>query len=183
MTREETTEILAVLKAAYPDSFKTLQMRDGLAMIELWQTMFADEPYDAVKAAVMALIATRKVGYSPTVGEVKEHLQSLRETARFSEQEAWSMVSKACRNGLYGYREEFAKLPPEVQSAVGAPEQLRTWAAMDTETLESVVASNFMRSFRGTSARRREFEMLPGEIQKLISGIANNMKMIGGGDE
>ena len=180
MDRAETSEILAVLKAAYPDSFKTLKMRDGLAMIGLWQSMFADESYEAVKAAVLTLIATREAGYSPTVGEVKKKMQTLRDQGELTEQAAWALVSKACQNGLYGYREEFAKLPPEVQRAVGAPEQLRAWAAMDADTVQSVVASNFMRGYRTQAAREKELAMLPGEIRNLLNGVADNLKMIGG---
>lgn len=183
MTREETAEILAVLKAAYPESFKAIKMRDGLAMIGLWQNMFENDSYDIVKAAVMALIATRKVGYSPTVGEVKEKIQSFRERGNLTEQAAWALVAKACRNGLYGYREEFYKLPPEVQRAVGSPEQLHAWAAMDADTVESVVASNFMRSYRVFAAREMEREMLPESVRNVIGPLADGMKMIGGGTD
>lgn len=181
MTRDEASEILAILKAAYPDSFKTLQMRDGLAMIGLWQNMFSNEDYGTVKAAVLALIATRKVGYSPTVGEVKEKIESLRKPNELTEQAAWALVSKACKNGLYGFQKEYDKLPPEVQRAIGSPEQLRAWAAMDTDTVESVVASNFMRSFRAQSAREKEAAMLPPEVRNLLGGVADSLKMIGGG--
>ena len=182
MTRDEAAEILAILKAAYPESYKSLKMRDGLAMIGLWQNMFDREPYEMVRAAVLALIATRKVGYSPTVGEVKEKLQSIQEKDLLSEQAAWAMVSKACMNGLYGYREEYAKLPPEVQRALGAPEQLRAWAMVDVDTFESVVASNFMRSYRAQMFREKETAMLPTEIRNLLGGVSDNLKMIGDGE-
>ena len=179
MTTDETTKILATLKAAYPHSFKDLTRRDAEAMIYLWAVMFAAESYEEVNAAVGALISTRTVGFSPTVGEVKEKLQSLKAANVLPEQEAWSLVSKACANGLYGYKKEFAKLPPEVQRAVGAPEQIREWAKMDEDTVQSVVASNFMRNYRAQQTREKERAMLPPEIQKVLGGIAENMKMLG----
>ena len=178
MTTEETTKILATLKAAYPHSFKDLTRRDAEAMIELWTTMFAAERYEEVNAAIAALISTRTVGFFPTVGEVKEKLQSLRPASTLSEQDAWSLVSKACSNGIYGYKKEFAKLPPEVQRAVGAPEQLREWAKMDADTVQSVVASNFQRNYRTMQARERETAMLPQSVRDLIGGVAEGMKMI-----
>lgn len=178
MTTEETTKILATLKAAYPHSFKDLTRRDAEAMIELWTTMFSAESYAEVSAAIAALISTRTVGYSPTVGEVKEKLQSLKPVSTLSEQDAWSLVSKACSNGIYGYKKEFAKLPPEVQRAVGAPEQLREWAKMDADTVQSVVASNFMRNYRALQAREKEQAMLPPNVQQMIGGLSDSMKMI-----
>ena len=44
---------------------------------------------------------------------------------QLSEAEAWAMVSKAARNGLYGAREEFEKLPEDVKQAIGTPDQLK----------------------------------------------------------
>lgn len=180
MDKTETLKILSVLKAAYPHSYKGMSQRDADAMVNLWTLMFADTAYEAVNAAVCALISTRTVGFSPTVGEVKEKLQSLRNAAALSEQDAWALVSKACSNGLYGYRKEFDRLPPEVQQAVGAPEQLREWARVDVETFQTVVASNFMRTFRANAVRQKEFAMLPSEVQQMVSGLAYSFKMIGG---
>lgn len=181
MDKVETTRILAILKAAYPSSFKEMAEADYRAMIDLWQTMFAADSYEAVNAAVAALISTRKEGFTPTIGEVKERLAFAREQASgtLSEQAAWAMVEKACRNGLYGYKKEFEKLPPEVQRVVGAPEQLKAWAEMDAETVNSVVASNFMRSYRVEKQREKERSLLPPAARETISLVSGNMKMIG----
>jgi hypothetical protein len=178
MERADAIKILAVLKAAYPHSFTSLTVKDANAMIDLWASMFAEESYETVNVAVAALISTRTVGYSPTVGEVKEQLQSLKSSKALSEQAAWALVSRACENGIYGYRKEFAKLPPEVQRAVGAPEQLREWAKMDADTVQSVVASNFMRNYRAQQSREKEVSMLPPAVRSVIGGIAEGMKLI-----
>ena len=87
------------------------------------------------------------------------------------------MVSKACSNGIYGYREEFAKLPPEVQRAVGAPEQLREWAMMDSDTVQSVVASNFQRNYRASQTRAREQAKLPPNVLQMIAGVSERMML------
>lgn len=180
MSIEETLMILAVLKAAYPHAFKGMTRKDGEAMAQLWRRQFENESYSEVDAAVNALISTRTAGYSPTIGEVKEQIQRIRKNNDLDELAAWALVSKACSNGLYGYREEFAKLPPDVQMAVGTPEQLKEWAQMDVETVQSVVASNFQRSYRTTVARRKDFEKLPASVQDVVLQISGNMKMLEG---
>ncbi len=181
MIADETLKILAILKAAYPHSFKDLTKRDAEAMIDLWTTMFAAESYEEVNAAVAALISTRAVGFSPTIGEVKEKLHSLKTVGELSEQEAWAMVAKACCGSPKGYHYLFDKLPVDVQRAVGSPDQLREWGMIDTETLQSVVASNFMRSFRTMRERNKEWSMLPQSVQKMLTGITGEIKMIEGG--
>lgn len=177
MNRTETTQILATLKAAYPHSFRDLTKRDAEVMIELWTRMFSAESYAEVSTAVAALIATRTVGFSPTIGEVKEQIQHLRASCGLSETDAWALVAKACRNGYYGYRDEFAKLPPEVQAAVGSAEQLREWSIMDSDAFQSVVASNFMRGFRTRARREKELAMLPPDIRALIGAVADTLKL------
>jgi hypothetical protein len=177
MNKTETKMILSVIKAAYPHSFKDMTRKDAEAMVALWERSFAGDPYDMVNAAVAALIVTRTAGYSPTVGEVKEQIQKLSSVNELSEIEAWALVSKACANGLYGYRKEFAKLPPEVQRAVGSPEQLRDWAMMEAEVVQSVVASNFMRNYRTRLARDKELAMLPPDVRNLISNTVDRLKL------
>lgn len=177
MTREETAEMLAILKAAYPHSFKDMTRVDGLAMLSLWERIFADDDKNVVSAAIDALISTRTVGFSPTPGEVKEQIRKLYSANELDELAAWALVSKACANGIYGYKEEFAKLPPEVQRAVGAPEQLRDWAMMDSDTVQSVIASNFQRNYRASQAREKDLAKLPSNVRQILSGVAERMRL------
>ena len=178
MNENDTIRLLAILKAAYPHSFRDMTKEDARAMLVLWQRMFAQDNPDEVFAAVDALIATRTVGYSPTPGEVKEQMQKLRKVDELDAMSAWALVSRACSNGIYGYREEFAKLPPDVQRAVGAPEVLREWAMMDAETVQSVIASNFQKNYRATQERQKELEKLPQNVRDMLAGVSEKL-MIG----
>lgn len=178
MDRQQTMMVLSVLKAAYPHAFKDMTKKDGEAMILLWCTMFAEESYEEVNAAIGALIATRTAGYSPTVGEVKEQIRRLHSHNEIDESSAWALVSNACRNGSYHSVEEFNKLPPEVQEVVGAPEQLKQWAMMDAEVVQSVIASNFKKAFRVQAERTKEIAKLPPNIRQMITGATANIKFI-----
>lgn len=177
MNKIETAAILALLQLEYPASFKNFTEADIEAKVNSWALQFADENYEEVAAAVQALIATRTVGYAPVIGEIREKLTLLREPTPRNDQEAWALVAKACRNGIYGYKREFSRLPPDVQAAVGCPEQLREWAMVDTDTLQTVVASNFMRGFRAAQQRNQEFSKLPASVKKMISDIGEQKKL------
>jgi hypothetical protein len=87
--------------------------------------------------------------------------------------EAWSLVSNAIKNGYYGAEEEFAKLPEVVQKAVGTPANLRAWAHTDEASIENVVQSNFMRTYRTVVKRETEYAKMPTSIKNLIGGASN----------
>ena len=179
MTREETIAILGVLKTAYPAFYRDLGREAALQAVALWHEMFASDDAAAVTAAVKALIKTRKEGYPPTVGEVSETVAELTRPEELTRLEAWRLVAKACRNGLYGAEEEFAKLPPLVQKTVGTPHQLREWAMMDAATF-SVTGSHFQRSFEIMQKREREASALPEAYRERLSSLTAGM-LSGGG--
>ena len=91
--------------------------------------------------------------------------------------EAWSLVSKAIRNSSYNSVEEFVKLPLLVQRAVGTPDNLRNWAVSDCQTIESVIQSNFLRTYRTVVKRENEINCMPNDIKSLIEKTnANSYK-------
>ncbi len=182
MNREEVMQALSILKAAFPHSFQKMTRADAESMITLWERQFADEDPQAVGAAVDNLIATRTTGFSPAIGEIKEQLHRLRTVDEMNDSQAWTLVEKACQRGLYNAKEEFEKLPPDVQTAVGGPEQLKAWAMMDSETVNSVVASNFRKTYRTVQMREKEKAMMPPAVKDFLAGVAEQMK-IGGGAE
>ena len=191
MTREETIKILAVLRGAYPAFYRDITKQEAESTIALWESMFDEEPYELVAAAVKAFISGDRKGFPPAIGQVKERIRQITQPEEMTEQEAWSLVSKALRNSTYGSEEEFAKLPPEIQAVVHDPGQLRQWARSPADSVETVVASNFMRSFRAKQKASKEYLALPTSVKQLMitAGYKSNptevglVKMYGGGND
>ena len=144
--------------------------------VNLWADMFAEEPFEAVAAATKAYIATDTGGFMPTIGKLKDMLHRMQSPQQMTQMEAWGLVAKALKNSIYGAAEEFQKLPPAVQRTVGSTAQLREWALMDAETVQSVVASNFQRSFQVCQKRENDFQKLPGAVKSFITELAGKMK-------
>ena len=178
MTVTDCKGILALLQSEYPQSFTRLDDRQMTAKVNLWAELFAEDDPKLVFAAVKSLLVSNRE-FAPSVGQIKEKMHSLYSPDTLTEGEAWALVSKACSNGLYGYRAEFDKLPPDVQAAVGRPEQLKEWAMMDADTVQSVIASNFMRSYKAAAHRTKEREMLPENVKTLIAAMTANMALPG----
>jgi hypothetical protein len=174
MTRQEALAIMAMLKTAYPSFYKDFSKEELNAAVNLWATMFSQEPIQVVTEAIKALMCTLK--YPPTIADVKEKIELLTQPARMTEMEAWHLVKKAMNTS--DFVSAFRSLPPEIRRIVGSPDQLKEWAYMDIETVNSVIQSNFMRSFRVVAEREREFTKLPESAKQLMIEASKNLKMI-----
>ena len=166
MTRDETIELLMMVQAAFPN----YKPPDKTVAVNTWFLMLADYPYQQVQMALKAYIATDTSGFAPSIGQIIDKMQMINSHAEQNEMEAWSLVSKALRNGNYKSREEFEKLPDLVKEAVGSPENIHNWAQSDIKSIESVIQSNFIKSYRLVVNRQKEMQKLPKEIKAMISG-------------
>lgn len=169
MTKQDTYQVLATLQAFYPDSFRGMTDSAAQLKVTLWQEQFADEPATLVQAAVKAYVSTDRKGFMPVPGQIKEQISILRDQGGLNEQDAWELVTNALLNSSYGSAEEFAKLPPDVQRAVGSPNMLRTWAAVNFSELQTVIASNFKRDYRAIAAQKKDFAKIPESVKKTAS--------------
>lgn len=84
MTRDETIKMLAILKAAYPNSYKGMTKDEANGMIAVWTMQFADMPADIVLMALNKLISTSQ--FPPAISEVKKKISNLH-------WEAYDMIS------------------------------------------------------------------------------------------
>lgn len=150
------------------DAIKTYFPRDNMlptpTAMELWYDMLKDIDYQTAYIGLKNHVATSK--FAPTIADIRNGA-AIKQPQELNEMEAWALVSRAIRNSTYNSVEEYSKLPPVVQKAVGLPSQLRTWA-MDEDYNEQVVLSNFIKCYRTEVARRNEFEKLPSDMQRLI---------------
>lgn len=75
MTREETIKILAILKAAYPNSYRNMSKDEANGTVMVWAMQFANIPADIVLIAVNKLISTSD--FPPAICEVKDKIRGL----------------------------------------------------------------------------------------------------------
>lgn len=174
MNKRDTVGLMAMLETAYPAFYGKQSDQQKMEAVNLWADLFADDPAQLVYAAVKSIIVSGGA-FPPSIGEIKNKMLDLSAPAGMSETEAWALVSKALHNGIYGYQKEYDALPPLVQKAVGRPEQLREWAVMPEDEVQSVVASNFMRGFKTVMKRDREMSLLPESVKQLLEGVSRGM--------
>lgn len=173
MTEEQVGKLLMTIQAYYPN----YNPPDKKVTLNAWYIMLAEYPEELVLQALRACIATNTSGFAPDVGQIMSKIQTISQPQEFDGMTAWGLVSKALRNGTYGAVEEFNKLPPLVKQAVGMPDNLKNWATSDYQTIETVIQSNFLRTYETVVKRANEINRMPGNIKSLIEKTnANSYK-------
>ena len=75
MTREETIKILAILKAAYPNSYRNMSKEEANGTVAIWTMQFAKFPADVVMLAINKLISSSP--FPPAICEVKDKIRGM----------------------------------------------------------------------------------------------------------
>lgn len=182
MTREETSQALSVLKAAYPDFYRNLSPKEAYSMLEVWSAVFAEEPLELVRYALLELIKTH-TGYPPRPGDVSEKIREITAaaTGEPTDEQLWHIYRHAIENSSYGAAEEFARLPPVLQRFAGSPSTLRDLARkQDEKTLDTVVKGQFMKQLPAMKERHRFSESLPDAVRKAAGQLYKPMEATAG---
>lgn len=166
MNSLEAKKLFAIMMAVYPN-FKLVDV-DFAA--NTWSNILSDCTYDQASLALKAYIRSDSSGFAPSPGQLIDKMQNFVSEKELNEIEAWSLVNRAIKNSGYNSVEEFDNLPETVKNAVGSPEQLRAWA-LDSSYNESVISSQFMRTYRTESARKTEFRKLPSYMNDIIKAV------------
>ena len=173
MTRDETKQLLMMVKALYPNfDLKPDQMT---VTINAWQMMLDEYPADSISAALKIYVKTNNTGFAPSVSQIISCMHAPKSNDRLTEGEAWALVKKAISNGNYGSEEEFNKLPPEVQRAVGGAEMIRQWALCDTSEVNTVVMSNFQRTYKAILSKQEFEDRVPTAISDVVKQISEKV--------
>lgn len=180
MTKEETRDVLRVIRASYPHSFNKMSVEDKKDLLAVWSDMFVNDDPILVMTAVKSYIRSNPSQFAPSVGQIVDLMSKLSNPSTIDADTAWNIVYKALSNSGYQAKEEFAKLPPEVQAGVGSPDQLRTWALMDVGEVQTVVMSMFKKGYSTRIKEKREFDKLPDNAKNLISGLTDSKKLTNG---
>lgn len=171
MTREETQELLLAISSLYPN-FKP---ENKTLTIDSWFWALQEYPVQAVKAALQIYIKTNNTGFAPSVSQIIGAIHAPTENEQLSEGEAWSLVKKAIQDGGYHAEERFNELPEIVQRAVGSPNMIHQWSQTDTDTVNTVIMSNFQRTYRAI-VEKWEFEnKVPLALSDMVKGIAEKV--------
>lgn len=75
MNNFEAMQLLAMIKLAYPSSYKDLDAKGAKATANMWENSFRDVPYQIMEQAFNSL--RMKLKFPPTVAEMAEEIRLL----------------------------------------------------------------------------------------------------------
>lgn len=153
MTREEAKKIIMIMVNTYPN----YHPQDLSLTVDIWTSVLGNNSYDEISKALYSYIRNDRSGFAPAVGQLLDYVYQNAHKDDMSDMAVWGLVSKALRNSTYNSESEFNNLPENVQRAIGSASQLRTWAT-DEDFNESVVQSNFLRSYKTICERAKTEE-------------------------
>lgn len=168
MNKTETAKIMSVLSVTYPNFYAGFSVEKKEQALDIWHVVLEDYPYALVQQAVKAVITSSK--FPPTPAEIIEQIKFIQKEPEMTEVEAWGYISKAIKNSTYRAAEEWEKLP-EVLKKIVSPDLLRSWSTIKADDVETVIHSNFLRTFREVQARDKKYDLLPNSVKDKLGEI------------
>ena len=107
MTLEESIKILALIKLAYPNSYKDVDKDTQIATVNMWQRNFSTIPLAVMEMALDHFIKSSK--FPPTIADICEELQRIHYEAMgncmFLENGEQRNINKYIMNVTQGFKE------------------------------------------------------------------------------
>ena len=173
MTREECKKLIMICEATYPN-FKYDNPQE---LLNAWSMMLEEFDGNEILLALKTFIHTSGSAFAPSISQLIAMTRKPKELAVVQEVDVWREVRPAIRNGLYHFEEEYKKLSPMAQKMVGDPSQLREWAMLPSEDIDTVVQSNFKKRYETMMKRETELAAMPKEVREMIGTVGQ--KQIG----
>ena len=171
MTKVEFSNLVKAMKAVYSDP-KFIADKDAF---NVWHELLKDIPYMVCQTAIHKYMSNNR--FPPTIADIRQLATEMTSPETMNEGEAWSLVYKAICNSAYNAASEFEKLPEECQKAIGNPAILKEWAGLDVDEVNTIIQSNFMRSYKVAVKRKQEFNQLPPSTKDVISKLSSGMSV------
>ena len=172
MTREQTVDLVRSIVNIFPN-WKPENLTET---VNAWHWALEEYPAEAIKGSLQIYLKTNKSGFAPSVSQLIDGMHKPKDQDRMTEGEAWYLVKKAIADSAYNAKERFDELPAEVQRAVGGVEMLRAWGQMDSEEVNSVVASNFQRTYKAVIAQQEYAERVPAAISDMVKQLSDGAR-------
>lgn len=162
VSKQEMSQIMDILKTAYPRYYINSTKEEVINAINLWCEMFSDTDLQTLAVAVKSVIATSE--YPPTIADVRKQIYNISNN-EITAIEAWKEAYDMISSGLYMTDDIFQEASPQVKKFFGSAKQLREIAQIDVETINTVTRGQFLKQYEILNTREKEKAMLPESIR------------------
>lgn len=165
MNKEEVTKALAIMKAAYPNFYKTTE--DIKGAIALWSMMFEEDDNKLVLMAVKMHISTNK--FPPTIADIRGQMVSAT-TEEMGSETAWGKVQQAIRRFGYANKEKAIEY---LGDELGTFTNHFGWRDLCMSENQMADRAHFIKMWDARGRQAKNNAMLPNGISNQIN-LMNN---------
>ena len=180
MTDYEIGRLVYAIRGTYPKYYANMGAEDLKGLSMAWALVLGEYDFAIASRAVQLYLANDTKGFPPSPGQIVDAIHKITNPriVEMTATEAWALVRKAIRNGYYGAEEEFEKLPTACQRAIGSPSNLREIAQLDTDQVDTVEQSHFIKAYNTQVVRERETAKMPSDIRALVEKAVSEKRQL-----
>lgn len=173
MNRQETLQVLALLREAYPQGAEITEVT-----VNLWADLFNDTPYEVAWEAAKEVCRTWDGYTMPPPAELFKVIRNADANNR-TLMEKWRKVEKLIKRGTTLTQADFDELDDDIKAYYGGVSALRDLALLDMSELPNERA-RFLKHMPAIQERLETQKRIPAEVQAMLGGM---FKQIEGGTE
>lgn len=166
MTFEAVVQMLNVIRVVWPKFLQGAGDAEAEIAARAWYAVLRNEPEELVQAALED--CQRSSPYPPVPADLCTRIAAMRQADEITAEEAFELLRKAARNGIYHAREEFDKLPMECRRFLGSSSALRDLAMVDEDQISTVTRGQFLRRFESIRQNEALRLNMPAPLRALI---------------
>lgn len=187
MNREETRNILTILRVNYPTSFTNVSNeKDMNLIVNTWGILFKNDNVSDVYNAILKIIASNTSGFAPTIGQIKDVMNQPFKNCVMSDEKAWSIVLNNAKVDFNQAKRNFEGLPGNIKKAVEDPNflselgssskfQQNKFKQMFIERYRNVIQEDY-KQLNSNIISRLEFcnrNSIPEATIKMLTGVTD----------
>lgn len=171
MNKQETIQIITLLAGNYNSIAEKDKLQKQL-MVNTWLDCLCDLDYEVVLKAVKLCMINSP--YPPMIHDIRKYASEiLYPASQRSAMEAWEEAYCMICNGLYMTEEEYQKHSEDVKHFFGSVSQVRELSQSKIDTVHTVVKGQFLKQYEIFIQRKKEKQLLPTNLQKMIQKASN----------
>ena len=158
MNKEETRQILSVLRLNYPQSYRDYNEATSAMLLDLWAEVFKNTPLPLVQEAVVDIIAHDYREFAPNPGQIHHRILSKYGKNHQAEAlEAWDQI-KDYMSGMnwdYSDKDRYDRLPEGIRKYYSYSD-LKTMAQNRSSDNDAYEKPRFLKNYSELAAARDE---------------------------
>ena len=161
---------MAIMKAAYPEHYRGMKLRDAEAIISLWTELLSPYPHELCVFALKRLITESP--YAPKISDLTARVKELLAAGQENSTEAWNALERATERASIVTQAEFDALPYEARRFCGGLSGLRDMGNLDANVFSTVTRGQFIKAYDALKRSKETLELTPPEIREVTQGMA-----------